>query len=197
VLAADQRARVVEVEAVARRLGGGEARAADAVADRDLLEHAEHAAADALGLDAGAADQEHPRGRAAVQHGELGRIDLDHGVVDSEAAQRGHQVLDRADRDAVLVGDDGAEAGIDDRIPARRDGGALGRDVGPHDHDPGVGGSRAKLQRDLGAAVKADAGAGDRRLQGLLEAHFGALPHALDPGTTRRPYLFRARVGRP
>ena len=67
------------------------------------------------------------RGRAAATNGgravhdrHLGAVELDDGVVDAEAGERRHQVLDGRDGDAGVVADHGARAGSRRHCSAQR-----------------------------------------------------------------------------
>jgi hypothetical protein len=145
LLAADRR--VLEVDRiahaeVARRLDADRAIAVDHL---DLAADPQQLALFALLEDPGRADQVHERRRAAVHHGQLGAVDLDPDVVDTEAEQRGEQVLDRTDR-GVAAAERRGERGRCDLARARRDLDRLA-EVGPHEHDPRV---RARgMQRQL------------------------------------------------
>ncbi len=97
-----------------------------ALHDAHGLEHLEVTASGFDRHDADVVDGIDEGSRAAVHDRDFGTIDLDEDVVDTEAQERGHQVLDRRDGAALAVTDDGAEfgrgdgevAGVDETVAA-------------------------------------------------------------------------------
>ena len=69
--------------------------------DLDRLQHPEMQARHGERAQAGLVQQDHERRRAAVEDRDLGAVDLDEHVVDTEGQERRQEVLDRADREAV------------------------------------------------------------------------------------------------
>src|SRR3546814_12668695 len=63
---------------------------------------------------------------------------LDHGIVDAAASQGGHQVLDGADADPVVIADERAELGVGHPVPDRRDRPSASGDVDADEGDPRV-----------------------------------------------------------
>ncbi len=78
-------------------------------------------AAAGLGDETDAFDGGDELGGRAVHDRRLRPVDLDKGVVDAEAGERGHQMLDGGDGRPGAVADHGAERGLADVAPARLD----------------------------------------------------------------------------
>ncbi len=89
-----------------------------------------------------------------VAAGALARVDLDDRIVDLESRQCGHHVLDHLHARAAAA-DRGAALGRDDRIDPRRDRGPAGQ-IGPLEHDPGVGLGRMEADGHVGAVEEPD-----------------------------------------
>ncbi len=70
--------------------------------------------------------------------GASGPSELDHGVVDLERGQGGHQVFDGGDGDAGVVGDHGAKAGLGDGLGGHRHA-VVAVKVGADEDDAGAG----------------------------------------------------------
>jgi hypothetical protein len=90
-------------------------------------------------------------------------------IVDAEAGQGGHQVLDRGDLDAVPL-----QAGRHARIAdAERIGLQIDRrrQIDAAEDHPGVGLRRTQHERNLGAGVQTHAGGLDDGFQGALTKH--------------------------
>ena len=119
--------------------------------------------------DPGRLQQEHewPGRTVHDRHFRCGQID--HGIVDTEAGQRRHQVLDGLHLDAVAA-QAGAERGLADQHCA---GGQVHRriEVDAAKGDPGVDRCRTQGQEDLFTAVQADAGGADDVLERALAKH--------------------------
>ena len=108
-------------------------------------------------VDAGRLQQEHERAGAAVHDRQLGAGDVDVQVVDAEARERRHQVLDGRDARAV---DLAASTTAACRRRWRRCAGIADRprEIDAMEHDAGVDGRRAQRQLDARAGVQPDAG---------------------------------------
>ena len=103
----------------------------------------------------------------------FGGVDLDRAVVDLEAGQGRHDVLDQLDHGrAVLNG--GSALRRDHLADLGRDRGAVGQ-IGPDEPDAGVGFGREKPQRHVGAVEESDSAnlrrAGDGSLRTLGDEH--------------------------
>ena len=110
-------------------------------------------------LDARLLDEEDKRRRAAVHDRQLGRVELDVGIVDAEPAERRHQVLDGVDlRFALDQG--GGEARLAHELGAR---GNLHHrlEIDAAEHDAGIHGGGPQRHADLAACMQADAGGAD------------------------------------
>ena len=101
-----------------RRLETGEV---FTLADFDLPFNPYSEPGQALGNKPRLSDQRHEWRAAAVDNRYLVVVDLDHQVIDAACAQRGHQVLDRAQGDAELVTEHRTHAGIDHVAPVGAD----------------------------------------------------------------------------
>ena len=137
-----------------------------ALSDADRILHDEGLAHPVLLEDPGAVEGLDERLARAVATGTLARVDLDDRIVDLEAGQRGHDVLDHLDARAVAA-DRRATLRRRDRIDPRGDRRPT-RQVGATEDDPGVGHGRVEANRDVGAMEEADSAhlrrAGDRTL---------------------------------
>ena len=91
------------------------------------------------------------RRRAAVENGNLRTIDLDAGVVDPQALERGEQVLHGGDGGAVTA-ERGGEARVPDRLGRR--GNDLSAEIAPDEEQAVVGGSRENLHAGLRTGVQ-------------------------------------------
>jgi hypothetical protein len=113
---------------------------------------------------AGEREQRHKRLGASVERWDLGPVHLDLEIVDAEARDGRHQVLDRLDARAVHA-HGGRVVRIDNAVSACRD--ALPRGPRP-ENDARVGGrGRESDPRDL-ARVEADTFDADRLANGVL-----------------------------
>ena len=93
-----------------------------------------------------------------IEDGDLGSVHLDEDVVDAEEAEKGgEEVLDGSDRDPVLLEGRGVVLGPD-VSEVRRD---LDADIGAHEPDAVLGGSRPQAQADRPSGVEPDAGTRD------------------------------------
>ena len=143
--------------------------------------------------DARRLQQEHERAGRAIHDRHFGRGQVDVGVVDAQARERGHQVLDRQHL-AARLGQAGAQHRLGDEL-------RIGRNVddriqvhAPED-DARVHGRRTQREVDLLAAVQPDAGGADHVLEGALLEHAGSslgaagrtLPARTDHGRRRAP----------
>ena len=140
-----------------------------AVAHFHGLEDADEALGRVLFDDAGRLQQEHEGAGGTVHDRHFGRRQFDVEIVDAQARQRGHQVLD-GHRLGALAGQTGAEHGLGHQVGA---GGDLddGIQIDATEHDAGIDRCRAQGQEDLVATVQAHAGGADHVLQGALLGH--------------------------
>ncbi len=138
--------------------------------DIDPLQDLNDAARRILGDHARAFDKEYERRCAAVHDRNLGAFDLDNHVVDETAGQRGKQMLDRRDGDAVLVSECRAEGCFDDVLDESGDFGAVADLIGAEEDNTGVRGGRLQQDRDGLARVQAGAAAADLALERVLQA---------------------------
>ena len=146
-----------------------EARPLVAVLDLDALLDAHEALGRVLFLDAGRLQQEHEGTRAAVHDRHFACAQFDDEVVDAEARQRRHQVLDRRDR-AAFDGQAGAERGLADVSGLGRDVDRL-VEVGAAENDARIRRRRAQHHQHFLAGVQAHAGGANRILEGALLQH--------------------------
>src|SRR5512143_377429 len=188
-----------DLEAVMR----DEARPLVAVAHLDRLRDAHVLLRRILLDDAGGLQQEHEGRRGAVHDGNLGAGQIDQQVVDAEAGEGRHQVLDGRHLGGAGL-EHRAQPGVGDQIRVGLDFG--GRDeIHPPEHDAGIGTRRAQGHLDLDAGMQADAGRLDRRFESALLHHPIILtgrgsgqPSARHPGTTRiPPFRFTVHPPRP
>ena len=109
-------------------------------------------------------------GGAAVHSGDFRRVQFDSEVVDAEACEGGHEVLDGSDAHAVFVGKCGAELGIAHEFGVGREF-DNGVKVGTAEADAAIG--RRGQQADVhpSAAVYADAGARNGLADAALSGH--------------------------
>ena len=84
------------------------------------------------------------------------------------AGDGGHQMLDRSDRDAVLVAEDRAQLGIDHPVPQSRNIDSVARQVSAAENDARVRIGGAQGHGDLLAGMQAHACAGNDLLEGPL-----------------------------
>ena len=154
-LAADERIGEIDLDLDPRAVIGAELGEGIAHLDPDRLLDPDVAAGLGKGLDAGLVDRIDESVGAAVHDRDFIAVDLDHGVVDVERAERRHQVLDRRHRDAIgadggahVGGIDITKCGRDLAIPAVIE-------IGPVEIDAAVSLGRMKSDRDLTAAVNA------------------------------------------
>ena len=160
-LARDRGGLEIDLEAHREAARGRERRAHPVVADRDVLQDLDRALLGArLRHHAGAIDQEHERGGAAVHRRHFRPVELDRDIVQMAARDRGEQMLDRRDRGELavrLMAERRAEARIDHVAPIGDDLGAAAREVGATKHNSRVGCGGQKGHRDLLAGMEADA----------------------------------------
>ncbi len=119
--------------------------------------------------DAGGLQQEHERTGRAVHDRHFRRGQVDVGVVDAQAGQRRHQVLDRLDLGRAAA-QAGAQHGLGDQVGAR---GYFDHrvEIDAAEHDAGIHRGRAQGEEHLLAAVQAHAGGADHVLEGALAQH--------------------------
>ena len=165
-----------------------------ALAHLDMLADAQEPLGRVLLGDAGGLQQEHERAGRAIHDRHFGCGQLDVDVVDAQAGQGRHQVLDGLHLGAVAT-QAGAEGGFGHQRGA---GGDLdhGIQVDAAEDDAGVDRGRAQGEEDLLAAVQPHAGGADQVLEGALAKHRRRLPprwlnrasitRACDAATTRR-----------
>jgi hypothetical protein len=82
---------------------GRQHRHGGAFGDDDLARHFDGVNARVLPLDARVEDTAHEGRGGAVEDRNLGAVDLDHGVVDAAARQRGHDMFDGGDGRAAIA----------------------------------------------------------------------------------------------
>ena len=97
----------------------GQLAPAVAVVDADGLQNLDEFARLRQLADADLVDGLDEGRRAAVHDRHFAGVDLDVAVVDAEAAQRGQQMLDGADRDAAFVAEHGAQRQVLDVVGRR------------------------------------------------------------------------------
>ena len=95
---------------------------------------------------------------ATIEDGHFRAVDLDVGIVDAEAGEAGHQVLDGRNGGAALVAQHGGEVAALHGTAAGADG--LGR-VGTMKNDAGIGRSRSQAQPRHLSGMYADARKGN------------------------------------
>ena len=167
-LAADQRRREVdldiEMEARVRR----QLAPAVAVLDADRLENLDELARLRQLANADLVDRLDEGSGAAVHDRHFAGVDLDVAVVDAQAAQGGQQMLDRADGDAGVVAEHGAQREVLDVAHVGRDFGDDAAALADQETVAGVGFCRMQDHRNRRAAVDPRPGqldlAPDRRL---------------------------------
>jgi len=140
-----------------------------AIAHLDRLADPEEALRRALLLDPGALQQVDERARAAVQDRNLGTGEVDIQIVDPEARQRRHQVLDRRNLRAAAL-ERAAQPRVGDRARIGADVDRLCQ-VDAAEHDAGVGRRGTQREIDLLAGVQAYACRADQVLEGALFDH--------------------------
>ena len=149
-----------------------EARPLVAVANLDGLGDANKLLGGTLLLYACGLNQKDERRRRAIEDGHFRRIQVDPGVVDAEAGECRHQVLDGANLDPRLF-----QARTHARIADHEGGGGnidRFRQIGTPEDDPAVRRSRAESHVDLDAPMQADAGGADHGLECALLEHASA-----------------------
>ena len=128
--------------------------------------------------DADLVDRVDERGGAAVHDRHFGAVDLDEDVVDAEAAQGRHQVLDRRDGAAHAVADDGAERGGDDgAVMGVDDALAAAGETGAEEDDAVIGFGWVEGDLDRLAGMDADPLEGHAVAQRGLEPDFMRVFH--------------------
>jgi hypothetical protein len=118
--------------------------------------------------------QQEDEGAGAAVHDRhfLGRY-VDEGVVDAQARERRHEVLDGGDARAVLLEHRG-ERRVGHEIGARRDGRIAGQ-VRAAEDNAGVDGRGTQPHRDLVAGMESDPRGADGRLEGSLAKHYSPI----------------------
>ena len=120
-------------------------------------QHLDRATRHGMGFQADLADQLDEGGGGAVHDRNFRTFDLDDGVIDTEAGQSRHQVFDRGDRHAVIIGDRGAEANLVDVFGPGGDAIVAIADIGADENDTGAGTGRLQHHADPLTGVKTDA----------------------------------------
>ena len=138
---------VDDVEGQPEALIGLEHRPLVAVGDLDALLHAQEALGGALLLDAGLLQEKHERRGAAIHDGDFGAVEVDMAIVDSQAGERGHQVLDRVDL-GLALDQAGAQPRLAHQVGPRRHVGRR-REVETAKDDPGIGLRRPQREANL------------------------------------------------
>ncbi len=130
----------------------------------------------------------------AVATGTLAGVDVDQRVVDPEARQRGHNMLDHLDGDTVAA-DRCATLGRYDRIDPSGDRRPTVQVAAPEDN-PGVGLGRVETNRHVVAMEESDSAhlrrAGDRTLLTGRSEHSLPLRLILDRARAPAPWLSKA-----
>ena len=106
--------------------------------------------------------------RRAVQDRDLGPLDLDQAIVQADAGGGGEHVLDRADRDAVVLERGGV---VERRGGVEPGGNRTVRMVQPHEDEAVIDGRRTEMRLGWMARVQADALDGDCGSQCRLLSH--------------------------
>jgi hypothetical protein len=140
-----------------------------AFAHFDAFKHADELFRGLLLFDPRRLQQEDERPRAPVHDRHFGRGDVDVRIVDTEARERGHEMLDRRDAHAVLLQARG-EARIADRIGIGLDLHRVGQ-IDAAEDDARVGRGRTQREIDLLSRVQSHAGRADDVLQRALTDH--------------------------
>jgi len=171
VLRSEHRVREVDREVEAEPVAGVEARPLVAVADLDRRDDAEVALRRGLLDDARALQQEHERTGAAVHDRDLRTGDVDVQVVDAEARERAHQVLDGRDGRRAFP-QRRRQPRVADLRGRRRDRDGRG-EIRAMEDDARLRRRRAQHEFDAGAGVQPDAGRARGGLEGALAEHVG------------------------
>ena len=122
-------------------------------ADLDGLSYHQVGAGGGKFDDAGGLDELDKGSGRAVEDGNLGSVNLDLGVVDAEAGQRGHEVFNSSDPGAVDAEGGGVEGALDVLADCRD--ADPGEFVGADEDDAVVGGRRIEADVDEFAAMDA------------------------------------------
>ncbi len=186
-LAADRRAFEIDLDLEARAVIGLEFGPGGAAVDANRLDDADIAALDVERLDAGLVDGFDEGGGAAVEDRHFVAVDLDDEIVDAEAEQRGHDMLDRADMMAGGIAKRGAEVGGADFGDQRADFARLAAGVDMMEDDAGVGIGREESDGNRLAAVDAEPSQRHARFDCCL------IIVQVDPHTARQPFLLSKR----
>ncbi len=139
------------------------------------------------------------RAAGAVAAGALAGVDLDHGVVNLEAGQGGHDMLDHLDG-GVTAADRGPPLRGHDRIEPGRDPRPAG-EVGPLEDDPLVRLGRMEADHDVRAVEEADPvhfrRSSDRPLPSGRPEHSPPLPLIRESDPPPAPALGKPLADRP
>ena len=140
-----------------------------AVLDLDALFHADEAFRRVLLLDSSRLQQEHERSGTAVENRNLGRIDVDEQVVDTQPGQRRHQVLDGRNLD-VALGQSRTQARVDNCL---RVGNQIDRriEIDAAKDDAGIRRGRTQYEVHLDPAMQSDASGANQRFERALLEH--------------------------
>src|ERR1051325_2354312 len=134
---------------------GLESRPLIAPAHLDAARDAQEALGRGLLDDAGLLDEQHEWRCAAVHDWKLRSVEVDVEVVDAQAAERRHQVLDGVDLGAIAHETRG-KARLADKVRARRNVDGCSEIDAPKDH-AGIRGRRPQGDPDLLSGMQADA----------------------------------------
>src|SRR5262245_55399106 len=167
-LIADQRGIEIDGDIEMETVMRGELAIGASIFHRDLLQNFEVAAGSFELGQAHLVDRLDKARGATVHDRNFGAVDLDQSVVDTEPAQRGHQMLDGGNRGAVAVANHGAQGNARDRALIGCDLGLVAVAIGKKETNAGVAVGGTKSDGDWRSAMHSGAGkrdfAGKRRL---------------------------------
>ena len=183
----------VDLEIDLQVVGGGQAGKGVALADLDRAQHADGAQRCGLTRDARLQDAGHKGGGGAVQNGNFGAVDRHQRVVDAGSGQRGHDMFDRREGDALTVIQQGAQARRGHVIPHCRDV-DMRRQVRAAEDDAVTGRGGMDVQTGRGPGMKPNALKGHRVVQRRLH---GVPAFGMFCGVRIAPRIIPARSGPP
>ena len=173
---------------------GSQLAPAIAFLDADRLENLDVVAGSGELAEAGFVDRLDEGSRAAVHDRHFFAVDLDDAVIDSETAEGGEKMFDRADRDAVVIADHRAEREVLDVLDGGGDLGDHAAAFGDKKTEPSIGCCRMQNNRNWRSAVDPRPChldlARDRRLsradKSIRHMRRPSMPCRVSSGVTRR-----------